>query len=110
MQRSTGSIGDRLMPSDSDVTEIQNPAISVIIASYNTRELLSRCLASIYSAPPERSCEVLVIDDSSSDGSPEMVRDRFPQVRLIVNPQNRGYAVSNNLAMAQVSRAVSCTC
>jgi len=89
------------MASGSDMTEIQNPVISVIIASYNTRELLSRCLASIYSALPEHSCEVMVVDDSSSDGSPEMVRDRFPQVRLIVNPQNRGYAYSNNLAMAQ---------
>jgi GT2 family glycosyltransferase len=89
------------MPSDSGVTGIQDPVISVIIASYNTRELLSRCLASIYNAPPQRSCEVLVVDDSSADGSPEMVRERFPQVRLIVNPQNRGYAISNNLAMAQ---------
>ena len=89
------------MASGSDMTEIQNPAISVIIASYNTRELLSRCLASIYSAPPGFSCEVMVVDDSSSDRSPEMVRDRFPQVRLIVNSQNRGYAYSNNLAMAQ---------
>jgi GT2 family glycosyltransferase len=80
---------------------MQLPVISVIIPSYNTRELLSRCLASIYDAPPRRPFEVFVMDDASKDGSPEMVRERFPQVRLVVNRENRGYAYSNNLAMAQ---------
>jgi hypothetical protein len=89
------------MRSGSDVTEVETPVISVIIASYNTRELLSRCLASIDGAPAERACEVLVVDDASSDGSPEMVRGRFPEVRLIVNRENRGYAYSNNLAIAK---------
>ena len=83
------------------MTEVQAPVISVIIPSYNTRELLSRCLASIYRAPSERACEVFVIDDASSDGSPEMVRTHFPQVRLIVNAENRGYAYSNNSAIAK---------
>ena len=77
------------------MTEVAAPVISVIIASYNTRELLSHCLASLYRVPPERSWEVFVIDDASSDGSAEMVRDHFPQVRLILNPENRGYARSN---------------
>ena len=81
------------------MTEMQPPVISVIIPSYNTRELLARCLASIYSTPSDRPFEVLVIDDASKDGSPAMVRDRFPQVRLIVNEENRGYARSNNLAI-----------
>src|SRR5688572_8211888 len=80
---------------------MQAPVISVIIPSYNTRELLSRCLSSIYSAPSDRTFEVFVIDDASSDGSPEMVRERFPQVQLIVNSQNRGYAYSNNLGIAK---------
>jgi GT2 family glycosyltransferase len=83
------------------MTQMQTPVISVIIPSYNTRELLSRCLASIYDAPPQRSFEVFVMDDASKDGSAEMVRERFPQVRLVVNRENRGYAYSNNLAMAQ---------
>jgi GT2 family glycosyltransferase len=89
------------MHSESDVTEVQTPVISVIIASYNTRELLSRCLESIYRTPSERASEVLVMDDASSDGSPEMVRERFPQVQLIVNSENRGYAYSNNLGIAK---------
>ena len=94
------STGDRLIRSGGDVTGIQTPVISVIIPSYNTRELLSRCLASIYSAPTERPVEVFVMDDASRDGSPDMVRERFPQVRLIVNRENRGYAYSNNTAIA----------
>ena len=97
--RSIESTGDRWM--GRHVTEVQAPVISIIIPSYNTRELLSRCLASIYRAPSERTCEVFVVDDASSDGSPEMVRERFPQVRLIVNRENRGYAYSNNFAIAK---------
>ena len=89
------------MRSENGVTEMQPLVISVIIPSYNTRELLSRCLASIYSAPPDHSFEVFVMDDASKDGSPEMVRERFPQVRLTVNERNRGYAYSNNLAIRQ---------
>ena len=89
------------MHSESGVTEVQTPVISVIIASYNTRELLSRCLDSIYRVPSDRAVEVFVMDDASSDGSPEMVRERFPQVRLIVNRENRGYAYSNNLGIAK---------
>jgi hypothetical protein len=77
------------------------PVVSVIIASYNTREFLSRCLASLYRVPPQCSWEVFVIDDASSDGSAEMVRDRFPQVRLVVNRENLGYGYSNNLGIAK---------
>lgn len=89
------------MHSESGVTGVQTPVISVIIASYNTRELLSRCLDSIYRIPCDRAAEVFVMDDASSDGSPEMVRERFPQVQLIVNRENRGYAYSNNLGIAK---------
>lgn len=83
-----------------DVTELLTPIISIIIANYNTRELVSRCLASIYDNPPERAFEVYVVDDGSTDGSVEMVRTSFPQVHLIANRENRGYAYSNNLAMS----------
>jgi GT2 family glycosyltransferase len=101
MGRSIESTGDRLTRNGSDVTEIDTPVISVIVASYNTRELLSRCLASLYQARGERPFEVLVMDDASSDGSPEMVRERFPQVRLFVNTKNSGYGYSNNLGIAK---------
>jgi hypothetical protein len=73
--------------------------VSIIIPNYNTRDLLRQCLDSIYSAPPESSFEVIVVDDASADGSAAMVRERFPKVRLRANDVNRGYARSNNWAM-----------
>ncbi|NIV39174.1 MAG: glycosyltransferase, partial [Anaerolineae bacterium] len=67
--------------------------------NWNTRELLTQCLASIEMYPPEAAYEVLVVDNASTDGSAAMVRSRFPQVRLIENPENVGFAVANNQAI-----------
>jgi GT2 family glycosyltransferase len=74
--------------------------ISVIIATYNTRDLLEQNLRSIFENPPACGFEVVVSDDASSDGSPEMVRTKFPQAVLRVNPVNSGYARTNNWAIA----------
>lgn len=71
--------------------------------SWNTRDLLRRCLSSVdaQSLPEGHgSPEVFVVDNASSDGSPEMVRAEFPQVRLIENPGNVGFAAANNQALA----------
>lgn len=79
------------------------PDVSIIIANFNTRELLRNCLDSIVRTRPKRSYEVIVVDDASRDDSADMVRERFPDVRLLVNERNVGYARSNNRAIA-VSR------
>lgn len=65
--------------------------LSVIIVSYNTRDLLRRCLESV---DPEN--EIIVVDNASADGSPEMVAADFPDVKLIANPDNRGFGAANN--------------
>ena len=75
-------------------------SFSIIIVNWNTRELLARCLASIYQHPPRVPFEVIVVDNASSDGSAAMVRERFPQVRLIENQENVGFAKGNNQAIA----------
>lgn len=67
----------------------------MIVVSYNTREKLRHCLECI-----EPHHEVVVIDNASTDGSPEMVRDGFPQVRLIANKDNVGFGVANNQGCA----------
>jgi GT2 family glycosyltransferase len=54
--------------------------LSIAIVNWNTRELLSKCLESIYSYSPQCDYEVVVVDNASSDGSCEMVRTDFPQV------------------------------
>jgi N-acetylglucosaminyl-diphospho-decaprenol L-rhamnosyltransferase len=85
--------------------------LSVIIVSWNTRELLAQCLASALVpgatrlGPPGAgradglSLEVLVVDNASADGSAEMVRERFPTVRLLANMENLGFARANNQAI-----------
>jgi N-acetylglucosaminyl-diphospho-decaprenol L-rhamnosyltransferase len=73
--------------------------VSVIIVSYNAREHLERALASVADGP----YEVIVVDNASSDGSPDLVRERFPSVRLLELPENRGFGAGNNAGMRVAS-------
>ena len=86
-------------PLSDGVTE--SVTLSVIIPTYNARELLANCLRSIYQNSPSEPYEVIVVDDASADGTSEMVRAHFPEVRLLRNDVNRHYAWSNNRALAQ---------
>jgi GT2 family glycosyltransferase len=74
--------------------------LSIIIVSWNTRELLGSCLQSIFRHPPPFPFEVIVVDNASGDGSPERVRREFPAVRLIENPANLGFAAASNSGAA----------
>ncbi len=75
--------------------------LTLVIVSWNVCELLRRCLQSILAT--EGDVEIVVVDNASTDGSPEMVQEAFPQVRLIANEENRGFTAANNqgLALAQ---------
>ncbi len=77
--------------------------ISVIIVNWNTRDFLEQCLRSLTLAPPSRSIETIVVDNGSSDGSPEMVEDRFPHVKLIRRHENLGFARANNVGIQHSS-------
>lgn len=70
--------------------------LSVCIVSWNTKDLLKKCLASIYKYPPKCEFEVFVADNASADGTASMVRTEFPQVILIQNTENIGFAAANN--------------
>jgi GT2 family glycosyltransferase len=72
--------------------------LSVVIVNWNTRDLLRDCLRSVCGTVRGLSCEVLVVDNGSADGSAAMVREEFPDVRLIGNRENRGFAAANNQA------------
>lgn len=73
--------------------------VSVLIISWNTRDLLAACLESLRRSNPVCVREIIVVDNASADGSPEMVQHRFPEVRLICAGSNIGFAKGNNLAM-----------
>ncbi|MGH2522048.1 MAG: glycosyltransferase family 2 protein [Anaerolineales bacterium] len=77
--------------------------VSVIVVSYNTRELLAESLRSAFTAHDDLSVEIWVVDNASMDGSPEIVAAQFPDVRLIRNPQNTGFAAANNQALRAAS-------
>lgn len=74
---------------------------SIIIVSWNVKELLQKCLKSIFDASEDFDFEVFVVDNASADGSVEMAREKFPQVILIANKKNLGFAKANNLAIKQ---------
>jgi GT2 family glycosyltransferase len=73
--------------------------LSISIVNWNTRDLLEHCLASICENVTKIEYEVIVVDNASQDGSAEMVRQRFPQVILLENNENLGFARANNQAM-----------
>jgi N-acetylglucosaminyl-diphospho-decaprenol L-rhamnosyltransferase len=70
--------------------------LSVVVLSWNTREILRACLASLARDVPCEPREIIVVDNASADGSAEMVARDFPEVRLIRNDENRLYAEANN--------------
>ena len=75
------------------------PSVTIILVSWNTRDLLRWALRSVrdHAAMP---VHMVVVDNASSDGSPEMVRAEFPEATLIVNPDNRGFGQANNQGFA----------
>jgi GT2 family glycosyltransferase len=75
------------------------PAIDVVIVSYNTRELLRRCLASLREHSPAAALTTWVVDNGSTDGTVELVGREFPGVELIAADSNLGFAAANNLAI-----------
>jgi GT2 family glycosyltransferase len=73
--------------------------LSVCLVSWNTREYLEEALLSVYQNTHEASFEVIVVDNASGDGSPQMVRDHFPKVKLIANEENLFLSAGMNQAI-----------
>jgi GT2 family glycosyltransferase len=73
--------------------------LSVIIVNYNVRAYLEQCLRTVYTALEGIEGEVFVVDNLSTDGSVEMVQEKFPQVKLIANQENVGFSRANNQAI-----------
>lgn len=74
--------------------------VTVMVVNWNTRDLLYDCLRSLEESAGDVSREVIVVDNNSSDGSVDMVREHFPEVKIIANDKNLGFAAANNQAIA----------
>ena len=75
--------------------------LSIIIVSWNVKGLLKKCLESIFRNQNDLALEVFVVDNASTDETSEMVKNHFPQVQLISNEKNLGFAAANNQGIKQ---------
>lgn len=82
---------------------MSQPELSILILSWNTREMTLECLEALARDVPRRAREVIVVDNGSTDGSADAIAEQFPHVRLIRNPDNRYYSGGNNQA-AELAR------
>ena len=77
--------------------------LTVIIVNWNAGDFLDRCLGTVYAGNLNENLEVIVVDNNSTDRSAEVIGEKYPQVKLIGNRQNVGFARANNQALKEAS-------
>ncbi|MDA8067653.1 MAG: asparagine synthase (glutamine-hydrolyzing) [Actinomycetota bacterium] len=98
--RHLAGAGSRLAPIEISGSDRPRPELSVVIVSWNTRDLTRAALQSLQTHLGSLPHEVIVVDNNSSDGSQAMILEEFPQVRLMANDENLGFGRANNQGMA----------
>ncbi|TSC85976.1 MAG: Glycosyl transferase family 2 [Microgenomates group bacterium Gr01-1014_7] len=81
-----------------------NPDLSIVILNYNVRDLLLKCLESVFKT--KSNWQVIVVDNASSDGSAEAVREKYPEIELIENKKNLGFSAGNNVGVKKAKAPV----
>ncbi len=79
--------------------ELMPTDVSIIIVNWNTRQLLEDCLSSLLKEKSECHCEIIVVDNGSTDDSCRMVSEKFPEVKLVCNKDNLGFSKANNIGI-----------
>lgn len=82
---------------------VDDPLVSIILVSYNTKEMTSDCLKSIYEKVNYPNFEVILVDNASADGSATDIKSKFSNVKLIALDENIGFGAANNLAAKSAS-------
>ena len=77
--------------------------LSIIIVNYNVKHFIEQCLISVFNAINNIEAEVFVVDNNSVDGSCAMIKEKFPQVKLIENKKNYGFSYANNQAIKKAT-------
>ena len=80
------------------------PGVSIVIVTFNAREDVLACLASVQAHPPRRPWELVVVDNQSADGTADAVAERWPGVPLRRLPENLGFAAANNIGIRATSQ------
>ena len=81
----------------------ERPSLAIVIVSYNVRAELDACLRSIVENEPALAGQICVVDNGSRDGTPEMLRETWPRVRLVEPGGNLGFARGNNAGIRETS-------
>lgn len=84
-----------------NVKTAKKPDVSVVIVNWNTRDLLQQTLKTLYKETHDVTFETIVVDNGSTDGSVEQLQNEWGQVRLIALPENKGFAVGNNIGFRE---------
>ena len=92
---------DRPLEAEAVTVQTTEFDLSVVIPSYNTRDLMEQALRTVQEASGDLSVEVIVVDNASRDGSADMVAERVPEAELIRNERNLGFGGANNAAFAR---------
>ena len=82
---------------------MSRPTVSVIVLNWNGREYLAECLTSLRALDYAGPYEIVLVDNDSTDGSVEYVRQAFPEVHIVVSPSNLGFGGGNNLGVQEVA-------
>lgn len=77
--------------------------LAIVIVSFNVRDHLARCLASLAAHPPARPHEIVVVDNGSTDGTLDLLRSRWPAVHVVALERNAGFAAANNVGIRETS-------
>ncbi|MEP0862077.1 MAG: glycosyltransferase family 2 protein [Ignavibacterium sp.] len=77
--------------------------VSIVIISWKMRDLLERCLKTIFNFTKDLSFEIIVVDNNSEDGTSEMISEKFPQIKLVKNSENRGVAPARNQGIKETT-------
>ncbi|WP_238538476.1 glycosyltransferase family 2 protein [Nitrolancea hollandica] len=96
-----------MMTDNGSIGTLGHVDTSVVIVSWNTRDLLSRCVASVIRQAEDASLqvEIIVVDNASSDGTTDFLKQEYPGVTVIALQENRGFAAANNLGIASARGA-----
>ncbi len=89
-----------MRPSRDDASKVAD--LAIVVVSTNEAHWLERCLPTVFASAGTASLDVIVVDNSSTDGTRELVESRFPQARVVLSP-NRGFGYGNNRGLEQAS-------